>query len=107
LNDSFTIVLPEAIQVIPTSPIVTGGYNVSCNGGSDGQISLAIFGGNGNFTASWTGPNGYTSTDLNITGLQAGEYCVSITDDLTCAGEACITITEPVELSATSQTLNP
>lgn len=107
VTDNFTIVLPESIVIVPTPSTSSAGYNLTCHDGSDGEISLGIFGGSGNFTASWTGPNGYTSADIDITGLEAGEYCVSITDDQGCEGDICITLTQPEALSITTEVENP
>ena len=38
-----------------------GNFNVSCNGGNDGTISMTITGGSGNYVYSWTGPAGFTA----------------------------------------------
>lgn len=82
---------------------------------SDGAISITPTGGSGNFTYSWTGPNGYTSTDEDIFTLFAGNYILTITDDnyTQSNGAGCvftsntITITEPGVLLATiSQTVS-
>lgn len=70
--------------------------NVSCNGLSDGAIDLTI---TGDVTAPadtlWTGPNGYTATSEDITGLEAGLYTVTITDAATCVFSQSWEVTEP------------
>jgi gliding motility-associated-like protein len=57
-----------------------GNFNISCNGGSDGSISIIISGGSGNYLYSWTGPAGYTATSKDISGLKAGSYTSTIQD---------------------------
>ncbi|MFT5912137.1 MAG: hypothetical protein ACI9XO_003670, partial [Paraglaciecola sp.] len=54
--------------------------NISCNNGSDGSISITTIGGVSPFTFSWAGPNGFTSTDENISMLSVGSYQVTVTD---------------------------
>jgi gliding motility-associated-like protein len=54
--------------------------NTSC-GASAGAIDLSIvsaFPGPGPFTYTWTGPNGFNSTDEDLTGLNAGTYTVVV-----------------------------
>ncbi len=100
INDDFNITLPDSIAVILISPTFDGGFNLSCFNDFSGSISMNVFGGVGNLTSAWTGPNGYSSTDGNIANLEAGEYCVTVTDDLGCTGTACITLTQPDTLTA-------
>ena len=52
--------------------------------GNDGSIDLSATGGTSPYTYDWTGPNGYTSTDEDPTGLEGGSYEVTITDDNGC-----------------------
>ena len=52
-------------------------------GANDGTANAVISGQGGNLSFSWVGPNGYTSTDQNITGLEPGTYTVTVTDDTT------------------------
>ncbi|MCX6271876.1 MAG: T9SS type A sorting domain-containing protein [Bacteroidetes bacterium] len=74
--------------------------NISCNGRTDGSISLAVSGGTGPYTYLWsTG-----QTDEMIDTLGIGDYTVTITDDHLCAAETTFTITQPEVLAAT---LNP
>ncbi len=54
---------------------------ISYFGGSDGTISATINPGcPGPYTYSWTGPNGFTSNSLSISGLKTGNYTLKITD---------------------------
>lgn len=71
------------------------GSNISCNNGSDGSINLIISGGESPISINWTGPNGFTSTDEDLFGLAAGEYCVTVLDADNCEKVQCITLTEP------------
>jgi len=47
------------------------------SGNSDGEINLSVSGGTGSFSYSWS--NGATTQD--ISGLPAGDYTITVTDD--------------------------
>jgi gliding motility-associated-like protein len=53
---------------------------VSCNPGTDGAISVQPSGGSGKYEYLWNGPNGYTSQNKDIVGLDAGSYSLIVTD---------------------------
>jgi hypothetical protein len=68
---------------IQTPPPLVVFYSVtpaSCSNCCDGSITPNVAGGTGSVTYSWTGPNGYTSTQANITGLCVGTYTLCVTD---------------------------
>lgn len=48
--------------------------------GSDGSVNLTVIGGTGPFTFDWSGPDAFTSTDEDISGLVNGIYECEITD---------------------------
>lgn len=93
------VTFPDDIAVVLQSPIVPGGFNIGCNGDATASITTTVEGGSGDLAYDWTGPNGYTSTDENPTGLTAGTYCVTVTDELGCTAEGCIELTEPDAVS--------
>ncbi|MEM9050983.1 MAG: gliding motility-associated C-terminal domain-containing protein [Bacteroidota bacterium] len=72
--------------------------NIDCFGQNDGTIALTATGGTGSITVSWTGPNGFTSGDLNLNNLEPGEYTVLAEDDNGCSATDAVTITEGSEL---------
>jgi hypothetical protein len=54
--------------------------------GNDGEIEVATDGGTGDLTFSWEGPNGFESTDQNLSGLNdVGEYELTVTDENDCS----------------------
>lgn len=69
---------------------------VKCKGGNSGSIELNVIGGTppyGNF--SWTGPNGFTSSNLNISDLYEGEYIITLEDDNDCEKTNSFSVFEP------------
>jgi gliding motility-associated-like protein len=76
------------------------GFGISCFGSNDGFIKLNPNGGGGDFEYSWTGPNGFTSTQKAISALAPGTYEVSVSDDFGCAATRSFQLTEPPLLSA-------
>ncbi|MDG1158311.1 MAG: T9SS type A sorting domain-containing protein [Flavobacteriales bacterium] len=50
----------------------------------DGSIDVTATGGTGVLTYSWTGPNGFTSDQEDLTGLDVGEYELTVTDENGC-----------------------
>ncbi len=76
--------------------IVGNPSNTSCNGGSDGSISLNISGGTGGYNVSWS--NGASGQTIN--NLSAGSYTPTVTDANGCTkiGNA-ITVGQPSALN--------
>ncbi|HEU4717450.1 MAG TPA: T9SS type A sorting domain-containing protein [Bacteroidia bacterium] len=73
--------------------------SVSCNGGSDGGVSLNVSGGTPAYSYSWsTG-----ATTQNVSGLTAGTYSVVITDAGGCHDTlSSISVTEPTPVMSTA-----
>ena len=74
------------------------GYNVSVFGANDGTINLTVVGGSGTYTYNWVGPNGFTATSEDLTGLFAGTYTVTINDGYCAPIVLTFTLTQPPEL---------
>ena len=65
-----------------------------------GSINLAVSGGSGSYNYSWTGPNGFTSSSQNLSGLTAGIYNVTVTDIVSgCKESTSATVDKLDELS--------
>ena len=66
--------------------------SVNCYGGNDGQITTSVNGGTSPYSYLWSG-NGATSQ--NLTGITAGFYSLSITDDNGCEFIAHASVNQP------------
>ncbi|MBI4647719.1 MAG: PKD domain-containing protein [Bacteroidia bacterium] len=93
---SASVTIADSSQVSIIDTVVT---NVSCNGWSDGSITITPMGVSP-YTYNWS-PAGYTgdSTDT-YSGLPPGSYTVIVTDNAGSCTGAAITITEPLVLTA-------
>lgn len=87
---------------ITVQPPITANFNitdVNCNGGNDGVINTTPTNGSAPYTYNWDIP----STSQNPSGLSAGTYNLTITDNNGCTGTLSTTVNEPaVALSITS-----
>lgn len=90
---SFTINEPDAI-IISTSTM-----DASCFGVCDGEAYASATGGSGVFSFAWDDSN--TTANDTVTGLCAGTYNVTVTDDTGCSATAQVTINEPLDISIT------
>lgn len=80
-----------------TSTVTTTQTNVSCNGLLDGSVSLTVTGGTTPILYSLDG--GTTSqSESTFSGLGAGSYSITVTEDSGCRQTVSITITEPAEV---------
>lgn len=80
---------------IGTPPPLFVFHNVvpaSCSACCDGSITPNVSGGTGSVTYSWTGPNSYTSSQANITGLCVGTYTLCVTDANGCTSCSSATV---------------
>ncbi|MBI2966993.1 MAG: PKD domain-containing protein [Bacteroidetes bacterium] len=78
---------------------ITSSTNVSCFSGNNGTATVTAAGGTSPYSYSWA--SGQTTSSL--TGLSAGTYTVTVSDNNGCSGSTSIdnvTITEPAELIA-------
>ncbi|NCU77506.1 MAG: hypothetical protein EBV59_11370, partial [Synechococcaceae bacterium WB7_1C_051] len=80
--------------------------NVGCFGGQTGSITISVSGGTGSYNFSWTGPNGFSSSNQNISNLFAGTYSVIVSDANNCTEVATVVISEPSQIQATSNVTN-
>lgn len=82
---------PLNITFNPTAPLCA-------SGGADGQANPTVTGGSGTYTYSWSGPNGFTSTDANPF-IGGGTYSVTVTDGgCTVSGAVAVSAPEPLTL---------
>ncbi|MBL7803242.1 MAG: SprB repeat-containing protein, partial [Saprospiraceae bacterium] len=87
--------------------------NVTCNGGSDGQIGIDITAGFASpYSYTWSksgggSGSGSSSTEpFYITGLTAGTYTVTITNNNGCTTTGTATVNQPSALSLTRTVTN-
>jgi gliding motility-associated-like protein len=82
----------------PTAPLTISLVNLrdaTCFGFSDGEITLSISGGTAGYSLSWSNSqNGTTAT-----GLAAGVYSVTVTDNNGCTETDTFSISEPPAIS--------
>lgn len=92
-SSSITISQPQALIMASSSF-----SNISCFGGSNGQIITSVQGGSPGYTYSWTPVQSGNSGVLG--GLVAGNYGLVVTDSKTCSINANFTIIEPSALTS-------
>lgn len=90
---TFTITEPPVLAVS-----LGNQTNILCFGDSTGTITVNVVGGTAPYTFAWSGPNGFTSVNQNLTALFAGTYNLTVTDNLGCTKNLSITITQTPEI---------
>jgi len=94
------------VEVAPTSvTIELTAQPLNCPNSANGSVTAVVTGGTSPYSFAWTGPEGFTSTNDNLSGLNSGEYCLTATDDVGCVNTACANVT--VLPSAIEITLTP
>lgn len=83
----FTITEPP-ILAISVDDVVAA----SCADALDGAISTTVQGGSAPLAIAWTGPNGYTSSQEDITALAPGVYQQIVTDANGCSVTISVTV---------------
>ena len=77
--------------------------DASCNGSNNGSATVAVLGGFGTYTYSWSPSGGTAAT---ATGLSPGTYTATVTDANNCTAKQTFTIGEPAALKVTSTQKN-
>jgi len=89
----------SAIITEPTAiSAAASAVDIGCNGGTDGSVTLSVNGGTAPYTYAWSN----SATTQNLSGIAAGTYSVTITDDNNCTHTASVVITEPAGMSAST-----
>ncbi len=86
-NAQYEITEPTALIVSLVSQTnilcydsATGAISVNATGGTQVETSPGVFG----YNYLWSGPDGYTSNNQNITDLKAGHYTLNVSDQNGC-----------------------
>ncbi|WP_051929454.1 PKD domain-containing protein [Flavobacterium sp. 83] len=96
---TFTITEPPILAVN-----LVNQNNILCFGQPTGTITVNVVGGTLPYTYSWTGPNGVTSSNQNLTNVLAGTYNLLVTDNLGCIKTLSVTLTQPTAILITATT---
>ncbi len=100
VSKEFYIDVDNTIVINPTVK------DVSCNGGTDGAISIDVTGISPTTTYTWTGPGIVNSTLKDQVNLTSGNYTVEITstiDGQTCIADRAYTVDQPGAISYTAR----
>lgn len=97
---SWDILEPD--EIVITSNL---SQNISCHGGNNGAIDISVVGGTGGYTYLWETLNGsgIIQGQQNQTGLIAGQYNLTITDDNNCVKTESWVLTEPDALQIVTE----
>ncbi|MCX7745154.1 MAG: gliding motility-associated C-terminal domain-containing protein, partial [Flavobacteriales bacterium] len=96
---SITLVQPQELVIDSIAPsLFAGGYNISCNGFSDGSINLYLNGGTPLYNFNW---NNGAFNSQNLSSIAAGTYSVVVTDANNCSVTGTIELSQPNPLTHT------
>lgn len=103
VQDDRNCVIRAQYNVASPQPLVIRAETISnliCNNAKNGSITVTVSGGTAPYSNyRWSGPNNFTSTDKDLTGLAAGEYVGNVTDANGCVAQASFTISQPLPLA--------
>ncbi|MFN6944973.1 MAG: PKD domain-containing protein [Cytophagaceae bacterium] len=104
VTDSLGCTETASIEVLQPDALTLGTApsHVSCFGGDDGSAVVTAAGGTAPYTYRWdTNPE---QTTIEVVGLAAGSYTVTVTDSLLCSENASVSITEPQSIILNTST---
>ncbi len=87
-TSSSTLINPMSMQINPNI------IDISCNGDANGSIQISVSGGNSPYAYNWSN----TQNSSNISGLSAGTYSVTVSDNINCSISQSFIIIEPTLL---------
>src|SRR5690606_15807558 len=94
-QDSIVLTQPDSLFAVITAT------NILCFGDNNGTIEALITGGTTPYTSNWSGPDGFSSSDLILIDLIPGDYTLSVLDSNGCAYNTTVLIATPEELNVT------
>lgn len=102
--------LLDTVEVIvnenPTASVntATSITALDCFGDTDGEINVDVTLNGTATTSTYEWDDANTTTTQNLTGIGAGTYMITVTDDNGCTAQASATVSEPTVLSGTTTT---
>lgn len=96
-NNGCTASTSVDVIAIPLMSLSETHTNISCFSFSDGAINLSVAGGLAPFTYNWN--TGAVTEDISST--PAGNYLVTVTDDIVCTATIAVVLTEPPSILVT------
>ncbi|MBM3917876.1 MAG: hypothetical protein FJ349_09775, partial [Sphingomonadales bacterium] len=96
-----TITSPTAALVISAQEV-----DLQCFNQNTGSVDVTVTGGLQPYFYSWTGPNGFTSTNQDISNLAAGGYTLIVTDFNGCTATQSYVLTQPATQAVITSTVN-
>lgn len=81
--------------------------DATCAGIPGGSIQSVVTGSQGNVTYFWSGPNGFDSDFPFVQELEAGIYCLDISDEKNCTQSLCDTILQPTTVEISTNISEP
>src|SRR5690606_33901120 len=88
-----TAAITEPAALVATAVVDS---NVTCNGSANGGATVSASGGSTPYNFTW----GNSALTPSITGVAAGSYTVTVTDNSGCMAVDTVTVTEPALLTA-------
>ncbi len=85
-NAGFTNTHNYSVIALSDGPVISG--TVTPSSGNDGAIDVSVTQGTAPYTYSWTGPDGFSSSMEDISGLIPGDYFLTVTDAVGCTATA-------------------
>jgi len=84
-----------------SAPVV---QDVTCNGGSDGEIAVTVSGGTTPYDYRWQYSAGFISSNFtnNVVNIPADNYSLKVTDANGCTASQTATVSEPAPIIITS-----
>ena len=101
-----TITLTQPTEMFTTlTPSDFYGWEISCNGSSDGSVTTSVTGGSGGNGFSWSSsPGGFSSTAQNPTGMTARTYTVLVTNNNGCTNTTSVVMNQPAAITFSTVT---
>ncbi len=94
--------VPVTVTIHPALAAAASSTPVSCNGGSNGSVTVTPSGGTPSFSYSWNN----SGNTASISNVASGTYTVTITDAHSCSATSSVTVTQPAPLSPSATITN-
>ncbi|MEX0883043.1 MAG: SprB repeat-containing protein, partial [Cyclobacteriaceae bacterium] len=101
-TEDFSILEPGPLEIF-TEDII----DVSCFEGENGEVRTSVSGGTGTYTYTWSDDEGNeVGNTRHLSGVSAGTYSLTVTDENACAVTEIFEITEPGSVTFSYSTLD-